>query len=380
MNEDKKWSPAKETLGVVLLNTTIAIVLVITTWAIANENLSFSTVQSVVLLTLEILLIGTFTYMGTIIRPWWPRTTLAKESERTRRRVEQEWGTAIKLAQEITSKMDKEVQRRTQANAELGPKDQVINSLSRQTVKTTKAALTLIQAGFPEVAFCLWRTIFEVRVNAEYIEGKTPKVAERFIEVGRMNHLSRIDPESEELQTIKKKWTSRMLKPGNQHGWTGNPPKDLTERAREIGIQSRNDPSQYNEMDVYQLANMFVHSDWTSSTNSIGGSSPDITDGAAEGAGEILYLVLETATKMIRMNSPASLQEELKSDIRKLRTQIKGAPERIRGAFIRMPLTELIGVLPDGRIVFESIKRREEWPKEAEIRTTLEIGAIIQKK
>ena len=325
-------------------------------------------------------MIGILTYVGATIRPWWPRTTLAKESERTRRRVEQEWSTAIKLAQKITSKMDKEVQGRTQANAELGPKDQVINSLSRQTVKTTKAALILIQAGFPEVAFCVWRTIFEVRVNAEYIEGKSPKVAERFIETGRMNHLSRINPESEELQTIKEKWNSRMLKPGNHQGWTGNPPKNLTERAREIGIQSGNDPSQYNEMDVYRLANIFVHSDWTSSTNSIGDSSPDITDGAAEGAGEILYMVLETAAKMISMNSPASLQEELKSDIWKLRTQIKGAPERIRGAFIRMPLTEPIGILPDGRTVFEAIKRREEWPKEAEIRTMLEIETIIQKK
>ena len=179
------------------------------------------------------------------------------------------------------------------------------------------------------------------------------------------------------MQKIKDKWTARQLKPDNPHGWTGNPPKDLTRRAEEVEICQSDRGFQTDEMKIFKLANAFVHADWISSTETIGEFSPEITDGAAEGAGEILYLVMETATKMIQLTAPEELRGELDTDIWNLRTQIKGAPERLRGKFIRMPLTEPIAILPDGRVAFATIKRREEWPREAEERAKIEIGAIL---
>ena len=77
-------------------------------------------------------------------------------------------------------------------------------------------------------------------------------------------------------------------------------------------------------MKIFKLANAFVHADWISSTETIGEYSPEITDGAAEGAGEILYLVMETTTKMIQLIAPEELREEFNADIWNLRTQIKG--------------------------------------------------------
>ena len=213
------------------INIGIALGLVGTTWALISRQITLSQVQTITLFSLGIFLICFITYAAAIDRPWWPRTTLAKESERTRRRVEREWSTAIRLAQKITIKLDREVQRRGESRSKLETKDLVIYSLSRQTLKTTKATLTLIQSGFPEAAFCAWRTIFEMCVNAQYIATKNPKVAERFIEAGLINHLTRVDPDSEQLQKIKDKWIARQLKPDNPHGWTGNPPKDIRRRT-----------------------------------------------------------------------------------------------------------------------------------------------------
>ena len=377
MNEDKQWSPAKEAITAVILNMGIATGMVVATWALMSDRIALSQGQIIGLFTLGILIIGLCTYIAALSRPWWPRTSLAKESERTRRRVEREWGTAIRMAQRLTIKLDREVHRRAKSGSKRETKDWVIYNLSRETVKTTKAALTLIQAGFPEVAFCTWRTIFEMWVNAQYIASKNPKVSERFIEAGLMNHLSRVAPDSKELEEMKGRWTSRQLKPDHDHGWTGNPPKDLRTRAEEAGIKYGGGPFGHNEIEFYELANSFVHADWVSSTESIGDFSPEITDGAAEGAGEILYLVLETATKMIQLTASEELREELDADIWGLRTEIKSAPERLRGKFIRLPLTEPIGILPDGRVAILAIKRREEWPREAEARTELEIEALM---
>lgn len=144
-----------------------------------------------------------------------------------------------------------------------------------------------------------------------------------------------------------------------------------------MGIKYGSGPFGRNQIEFYELANSFVHADWISSTESIGDFSPEITDGAAEGAGEILYLVMETATKVIQLTASEKFREELDADIWDLRTEIKAAPERLRGKFIRLPLTEPIGILPDGRVAILAIKRREEWPKEAEARTKNEIEALM---
>ena len=105
-----------------------------------------------------------------------------------------------------------------------------------------------------------------------------------------MNHLNRVAPCSEQLRTIRDKWTARRLKPDNQHGWTGNPPKDLTKRAEEVGILESPGEPQTEESKIFRLANAFVHADWISSTETIGELSPEITDGAAEGAGRRSYI------------------------------------------------------------------------------------------
>ena len=249
----------------------------------------------------------------------------------------------------------------------------MIRSLSFSAIKTTKAAISNLQAGFPESSIRDWRTLFEINVNASFIAKRNPKVAERFIQWGLMNELSRTNPTSAKLKEMKREWASRHMKPDDPSGWTGNPVRDLRRRARDIGLDYGDDSGSLTQMDVYKLANSFVHVDWMASSTTMGISNAQDTDGTAEGIGEILYLVMEAAVETVKLSVSDEFQEFIDDDLWELRYLIRAAPERLRGKFIRLPLTEPMGILPDGRIVISAIKRREEWPEEAEARSLKEI-------
>ena len=198
-------------------------------------------------------------------------------------------------------------------------------------------------------------------------------MAERFIQWGLMNELSRTNPTSAKLKEMKREWASRHMKPDDPSGWTGNPVRDLRRRARDIGLDYGDDSGSLTQMDVYKLANSFVHVDWMASSTTMGISNAQDTDGTAEGIGEILYLVMEAAVETVKLSVSDEFQEFIDDDLWELRYLIRAAPERLRGKFIRLPLTEPMGILPDGRIVISAIKRREEWPEEAEARSLKEI-------
>ena len=130
---------------------------------------------------------------------------------------------------------------------------------------------------------------------------------------------------------------------------------------------------------MYKLANAFVHADWTASNATMGGLRPERTDGAAEGVGEILYLVMETAAATVMLSASDEMKERLNDDLWELRLMIRGTPERLRGQFIRLPLTEPMGILPDGRILVSAVKRREEWPEEEEKRSMDEMQELVSR-
>ena len=326
---------------------------------------------------LIVILIGLLTHLAGRIRPGWPDSDVAKAGEYTRMQVQWEWSKPIRLAQDMASAMEEEIIRIGVGDAFQGPKQLVVNRLSLNTIGTTKAALSVIQAGFPESAIREWRTLFEIRVNAAYIAQKNQKVARRFIEWGRMNELSRTEPRSEQLRRMKSKWNLKKLQPDNSDGWTGNPPRDLINRARDIGLDFGTDSRQYTQMNVYKLANAFVHADWTASSATMGGLRPEETDGAAEGVGEILYLLMETAADTVMLSASDEMKERLVDDLWVLRSLIRAAPERLRGRFVRLPLTEPMGILPDGRILISTVKRREEWPEESERRSMDEVRELL---
>ena len=238
--------------------------------------------------------------------------------------------------------------------------------LAHQTIKSTKASLTLIQSGYPEAALCTWRTLFELRVNAGYIRDKNPEVAVRFKEWAEIAQMRRLDPKSDNLKQIEGKWQGKF-KVGHDDGWTGSPPLNIVGRAKDIGLDYGT-YTQQTKLDMYKLANSFVHADWTSIHNALGNVDPKVTDGVAEGIGEILYIVMETAIETIAPFMQPEQQDECYGELLHLRDTIRAAPERLRGKFIRLPLAEPIALLPDGRVAISFVKRREEWPKEAEIR------------
>ena len=72
-------------------------------------------------------------------------------------------------------------------------------------------------------------------------------------------------------------------------------------------------------------------------------------------------------------SASGEVRERLYDDLWELRLMIRGTPERLRGRFIRMHLTDPICILPDGRILMSTVKRREEWPEEAKRRTLREM-------
>ncbi|MDE0344044.1 MAG: DUF5677 domain-containing protein [Deltaproteobacteria bacterium] len=338
---------------------------------------SLSTLQAIGMAALVVALVGLTTWAASRVRPWWPKTSMSRAIEGTRRNVEIEWSEPFRLAEKITAILDESVKTTALTSDMSDPKTRVIHGLSRQTIKNTKAALTMLQDGFPEAAICIWRTLFETRVNAGYIDKKNPRVAERFIDWATINYLDRTQPQDSGLQALREKWRNRNMKPDNRHGWTGNPPEDIVQRANAIGLQYGLSVDGLNQIDVYRLANSFVHADWTVSSNPMGQSDVDNLDGAAEGVGEVLYLIMETAFETISVAASAETRERLHGDLWKLRELVRGAPERLRGTFIRMPTTEIIGILPDGKILVSTVKRREEWPSEYEERTNRELAELL---
>ena len=373
-----KWSPRFDALFLAIGSMTLAAILMAGTYATATGAISLSTLQSTTLAALIVALIGLATWAAAQIRPWWPKTRMSRATERTRKRVEAEWSELFRLAEKVIALMDEVVKEIPSKGDMDDPKVRVIHALSRQTVKGVKAALTTLRDGFPEAAICNWRTIFEIRTNAGYISVKNRRVAERFMEWGRINRLRRTQPDSPELQRLQQKWEAKKLKPNDPDGWTGNPPKDIIQRAVDIGLQHGQSAEGLNQIDLYRLANAFVHANWTASSIAMGQSDVDNTEGAAEGVAEVLYLILETACETISIAASREKYGRIYDGLWKLREQARGSPERLRGTFIRMPTTELIGILPDGNMLVSTVKRREEWPSEYEERTKRETSELLE--
>lgn len=379
MSETKQgtlWSPRPGVMFLVIGNMVLTSLLVLGTYVTVTGANYLSGLQSIVVAGLLVVLIGLSTWAASQVRPWWPRTRMSRATESTRERVEAEWRPLFNLAENMIATMDEAV-KEIPSKADMDdPKTRVIHGLSRQSVKNTRAALTILKDGFPEAAICIWRTNFEIRTTAGYIAEKNRRVAERFMGWGQMNHLSLTHPESPELQQLKRKWKARKLKPDDINGWTGNPPEDVIQRAEAIGLQRGMSTEDLNQIDLYKLANSFVHANWTASSNPMGQSDIDNTDGAAEGVGEVLYLMMETACETAFITAPDEAYKRLYEDIWKLRDLARGSPERLRGTFMRMPTTEIIGILPDGRLLVSTVKRREEWPGQAHGRTQREMEEI----
>ena len=369
----RRRAPSENALWIVGAVVILASGLVVGTGAVTSGTLSMSPWLAIAEATLIIAALGLLAYLACRDRPGWPQTEMAKDGERTRMLVEDEWRRALVFAQNMTWKMERELKRKSVRGTPHNRKEQVVLQLSSTAIKSTKAAIASLQAGFPESGIREWRTLFEIGVNTSFIARRNPRVAERFVAWGRMNELSRTDPESDKLKEMKKRWVSRHFKPDDPKGWTGNPPRSLMNRARDIGLDYGINTRELTQMDVYKLANSFVHSDWTASSTTMGMSSVADADGTAEGIGEVLYLVMEAAVETIKLSASEDFQAYIEDDLWELRLLIRMAPERLRGRFVRLPLTEPLGILPDGRILIGTVKRREEWPEEAERRSRLEI-------
>ena len=385
MSEPKqraRWSPRPGVMFLVIGNMVLTSLLVLGTYVTVTGANYLSGLQSIVVASLLIVLIGLSTWAASQVRPWWPKTKMSRATESTRKRVEAEWRPLFNLAEKMIATMDEAV-KEIPSKADMDdPKTRVIHGLSRRSVKNTRAALTILKDGFPEAAICIWRTNFEIRTTAGYIEEKNRGVAERFMGWGRINHLTRTHPESPELQQLKQKWKAKKLKPDDINGWTGNPPKDVIQRAEAIGLQWGMSAEGLNQIDLYKLANSFVHANWTASSNPMGQSDIDNTDGAAEGVGEVLYLIMETACETAFITASAEAYRQLYKDIHNLRDLARGSPERLRGTFMRMPTTEIIGIDSEGRVLVSTVKRREEWPwqaRERTLREIQEIGAMLER-
>ena len=352
-----------------LLGTILATI----TWATATEGYTIPPTSLIVVGIALICLMGLITYSAHRNRPWWPKTKAEKRNEMTRQITETGWSEAIRIAQNLAEVMDEAVKQFEQP---ADVKEQVIHGLTRQTIKGTKAGIALLQSGFPEAAVSIWRTLFEIRVNSEYIKNRSPGTAQRFMEQAELQHLKRTNPEDDGVRQVEKDWKSKSLKPDNPNGWTGNPVENLTKRAEWIGIMNGESPSDLTDLDLYRLANIFVHTDWVATSRAVGMSDVRNTDGSAEGIGEVLYSILKTSSDTIGLTAPKQTQEKLKEELLKLNTQIRGAPAWLQGRFVRIPGTQVLRI-PGGEWIIHTTKRREEWPTDAAIRTERELRDVF---
>ena len=379
-NNKNQWTPTREAITTVTANMLFVASIFLLDWLVDTVDAFQDVSQSTILALnfLIVILVGFLTYSAYVDRPWWPTTKLAKKNEQARKQVHREWWKAVKITQTLLEMLESEFDRSVAAQRDKDDeKTHVLNGLARTSIKETKSAISSIQSGFPEDALRTWRTLFEIQVKSGYIKTRKPHVATRFKDWAEMSYLRLVRPEDERLKHLEGRYINRF-NIRNPYGWTNNPPHNLEGMAKEIGLEYGTDKQDISSLDIYKLANSFVHVDWLSSNSALGDVDVEITDGAAEGVGEILYIIMKTMVETIEPFVPSEKQEKAIRQLNELSVEVRAAPERLRNTFIQMPLT-LHEILPTGQIVFHTIKRREEWPEEAEARSMRDIQEILAK-
>ena len=147
--------------------------------------------------------------------------------------------------------------------------------MQNKACNLARSVADLCQRGHAEAAFIVWRSIFEIEVNMQYIAlDETETRAERFRDWGRAAYLRLNFPDSTELEALVSKYTKRNLE--REIGWTRlRNPIGVPGRAKEIEYSSKQREGRATTiLNMYEESNSYSHYDATAVVNDLGNNRP----------------------------------------------------------------------------------------------------------
>ena len=315
--------------------------------------------------------------------PRYPQNPLEYHQLEVEQDVEREWGKALGFLRGLIAQAEncsasvievhmKRVDSHSDASATMYA---VLIAMHAKICDLARAIADLSQRGHAESALALWRSAFELEVNIAYISDKSqadPEIGERFWDWGTITRLKFSNPNSQELAQLKSKYPGWQT--DSDIGWTGaKNVMGFNRRAQAAGYQKGNRPNQYNPLDIYELANAYVHNDATAIFNDLG-QNPTWSKGpSAKGLDLPIPLIastVERATQMLIDCQDERVTEYLKTFdifVKLCKSQVyleaSMVPERLTTQFLTLNNSITVEVEGGGERVITPM-RRESDPEE----------------
>lgn len=312
------------------------------------------------------------------IRPMYPESPLDVHEEEVERAVVSEWGEALKSLRRLIAKAENcsshiiktNVKPDEEGSGDVTLTRNVLIAMHGKVCDLSRAISGLAQKGYAEAAFASWRSMLELEVNMAYIASKQkddPDVARRFIDWSEMAYLRFREPDSQELKELQSRYKGWNIK--SDQGWTSR--GDIVgfrRRACSVGYRAGNKPHGFEVVDIYELANAFVHNDATALSSDLGRSSPHLKGPSPEGLDLPLALAgtsLRGATETLIGSQPEPGDAALKQYKRAMLViqndifiETSIVPERLASRFLKLNMT-FSEPLPDGGEAIVVLQRRE---------------------
>ena len=279
------------------------------------------------LLTLAISLLGGifFVLLTTRSTPRYPQTPLEFHQQEFERAIVKEWGGSIGWLRETTASAEECSEAVIQLHKdcleggkEPTSKQIALLAMHNKLCDLSRAVADLCQRGHAEAALMLWRSIFEIEINMQFIsQDETDSLAERFIDWGRAAYLRLNHPDSAELGELRRKYP-KPNQLDNERGWTRtheSKPMGVPGRAEAVGYGEERVGLAALELKMYKESNSYVHNDSIAIANYLGKNHP-LQKGPSESGHDMpLYL---TASSVSTANEAliGSLDEADKEGLR----------------------------------------------------------------
>lgn len=229
----------------------------------APENIGLALVVGL----LTMLAFGFWTVQST---PRYPQMPLEYHQEAIEREITSDWGNAIaylRLAVSRSEECGNTLLEAYKLGFRQGRKpdtmQHILLGMHAKACDLARAVADLSQRGHPEVAFALWRSIFELQVNMQFIaqEGNNDR-AERFQDWAVAANLRLHHPAAQELKTLETKYPKPGWDLRRDIGWTRHKnPMGIPARARELGYPTQRAENKVPLLGIYEDSNAYAHND-----------------------------------------------------------------------------------------------------------------------
>ena len=315
---------------------------------------------------------GTWTVKS---QPKYPATELEHGQMETERAVLSEWGEAISYLRLTVEKCEECSDRVvgyhrnkiTADNAEPDLLQMLLTGMQAKACDLARVAADDCQRGHAEAALVVWRAIFEIQVNMQFLaKDQTGETAERFRDWSRASELKLHDPQSNELETLQTKYAGWQI--DRQIGWTRkNNPMGIPARATAVGYSSPPSQGELPILQIYEASNAYGHNDFTGIFYDLGANPPFVKGPSAAGLDMPLCLTalsIATVTEVLAKNQEAALANVLEPHLdimwarqSQVLLEVAMVPEDLLSRFGGIHISRQID-LEDGRqIIFIPARR-----------------------